>query len=413
LADQAAVAIENARLYHELHQRAEAEHTARQQAEMLGEATAALVSTLNLDEVLDSILTHLEAVLPYDGACVFLWDGEWLHAVAGRGGFIQQEVVGHRYRVDRLSEQDVDLTGHPFILINKLLGLGSNDSTPGWMGVPLTVRGKIIGYLTLDSQNPIRYGVADETLAQAFANQAAVAIQNARLFEKVQAGREQLQSLSHRLVEVQETERRQIARELHDEAGQSLTGLIVGLKLLARDAHQPDVVLSHVTKLEQTTDMVLENLHRLAINLRPAMLDHLGLVAALRQHIEDFSSEYGYASQFEVIGFDDKRLPPAVETTIYRIVQEALTNVIRHAQATRVDVVLKRKRSDNRRMITIIEDNGIGFDPEAVNQNKHLGLLGMRERAEMLGGSLTIESTVKMGTTIFVEVPNVYSHSYS
>ncbi len=143
------------------------------------------------------------------------------------------------------------------------------------------------------------------------------------------------------------------------------------------------------------------------MDLRPASLDHLGLTAALRQYIETFSQQHGLKMQFEVVGLDDqRRLPPAVETNIYRIVQEALANVVRHAQATRIDVLLER-RGDQ--MVTIVEDNGIGFDLEAARQSGRLGLLGMRERAEMLGGTLEIESTIGSSTTIYVEVP--YGHS--
>jgi signal transduction histidine kinase len=156
------------------------------------------------------------------------------------------------------------------------------------------------------------------------------------------------------------------------------------------------------------TSNVLENLHRLAVDLRPASLDHMGLIAALRQYVEAFERQHGLTMQFEVVGLDDERLPPTVETNLYRIVQEALTNVVRHAQASHVDVLLER-RGDQ--VVTIIEDNGIGFDPDGTGQSTRLGLLGMRERAEMLGGTLAVESSGNSGTTIYVEVPYVHSHS--
>ena len=202
-------------------------------------------------------------------------------------------------------------------------------------------------------------------------------------------------------------ERRHIARELHDEAGQALTTLMVGLGLLERDADASASMIERVNELKKTTNDILENLHRLAINLRPASLDHLGLKAALRQYIEMFGRQHKLKTQFELVGLDDKRLPPAVETNIYRIVQEALTNVVRHAKATQVDVLLER-RDDQ--MVTIIEDNGVGFDPEAAGTGR-LGLLGMRERAEMMGGSLVVESTLGSNTTIYVEVPYDDSNS--
>jgi signal transduction histidine kinase len=137
------------------------------------------------------------------------------------------------------------------------------------------------------------------------------------------------------------------------------------------------------------------------MDLRPASLDHLGLVAALGQHVEAISDRHELSTQFEAIGME-ARLSPEVETSLYRIVQEALSNVILHAQATRVDVLLE-KRGD--KVIAIVEDNGTGFDPFAAAQRGRLGLAGMRERAEMLGGSLIIESRPGSGTTLLVEMP--------
>jgi signal transduction histidine kinase len=224
----------------------------------------------------------------------------------------------------------------------------------------------------------------------------------------VRTGRKRLQSLSRRLVEIQETERRHIARELHDEAGQSLSSLMVNLRLLERKVDDAEAMLAGIAELKQMTSDVSENLHRLAIDLRPASLDHLGLETTLRKHIETFGRQNKMVTQFEAVGLDDKRLQPDVETNLYRVVQEALTNVIRHAKATQVDVLLER-RGDQ--LVAIIEDNGVGFDTEVAGQSSRLGLLGMRERAEMLQGNLMIESTPGSGTTIYVEVP--YAHFYS
>ncbi|MCB0195222.1 MAG: GAF domain-containing protein [Anaerolineae bacterium] len=404
LADQASTAIENAHLYQEVRQRAEAEHAAREQAEIIREATMALVSSVDLNKVLDSILTHLEQVVPYKSACIFLWDDDALHAVAGRGPKIQEQVVGRRYAImDGFLYQAVDINGQPLFLINTLLGAGNGDYLSGRMVLPLRVQETIIGYLTLDNPQNLHYSQTQINVAETFANQAAIAIQHARLFKKLKASHEQLQSLSRRMVELQETERRQIARELHDEAGQALTGLMVGLRLLEREVDCPDAVMARVVDLERTTDGVLESLHRLAMNLRPATLEHLGLVSALRQYIKGFNAKYEPVTKFEVIGLDDHtRLPLALETNVYRIVQEALTNIVRHAQSTNVDIVLKR--SDNQIRL-IIEDNGVGFNAKTITKNGRLGLLGMHERAEMLGGTLSVESTIGVGTTILVEIP--------
>jgi signal transduction histidine kinase len=212
-----------------------------------------------------------------------------------------------------------------------------------------------------------------------------------------------LQVLSRRLVVVQETERSLIARELHDDAGQALAALMVGLKLLERDAAHPDALLQRAAELRKTADGVLDNLHRLAMDLRPASLDHLGLAPSLQQYTNAVSRQNELSVRFEALGFEGERLAPDIETNIYRIVQEALTNVLRHAQATHADVLLE---SCEQGLLLIIEDNGIGFDYDEAVQRGRLGLFGMRERAEMLGGHLVVESSPGAGTTVFVEVPN-------
>jgi signal transduction histidine kinase len=137
------------------------------------------------------------------------------------------------------------------------------------------------------------------------------------------------------------------------------------------------------------------------MDLRPVSLDQLGLVTALEHHARSFSSET-LTVEFKSVGFEGERISPAVETALYRIAQEALTNVVRHSHAHTVGILLERRKD---RVILFVEDDGIGFDPES-NGNGNLGLVGMRERAELLGGTLAIESIAGKGTTIKVEVPN-------
>jgi signal transduction histidine kinase len=239
-------------------------------------------------------------------------------------------------------------------------------------------------------------------------SQASVAVENAVLFEQMQASKERLQSLSRRLVEVHENERRHIARELHDEAGQALASLRYGLRLLMREIDQGGAVTEHMTQLMQRTDAVIDGLHRLAADLRPASLDHLGLEAALQQYTRSAASKFGLVARCKARGFTGgQRLPAAVETTLYRVVQEAVINVVRHAHATRVDVLVERR---GERVLLMVEDDGVGFEQDLVQRGDHFGLLGMRERAEALGGSLVIESAPGAGTTVVVEVAGADPH---
>jgi signal transduction histidine kinase len=224
--------------------------------------------------------------------------------------------------------------------------------------------------------------------------------------EILQRNRE-LAILSRRLVEIQESERHYISRELHDETGQALTSLMLRLGMLERDIQRGLSVVDRVAELKHTVEEVLADLHRLAMELRPASLDHVGLVPALHQYAERMTERHGLVVDFGAIGLDEERLPPEMEVTIYRIVQEALVNVVQHAQATHADVIVERRLD---RVRVIIEDNGLGFDTAAAMYSGRLGLLGMRERAEMLGGHLVIDSAREIGTTVVMEAPYDGSH---
>jgi signal transduction histidine kinase len=233
-------------------------------------------------------------------------------------------------------------------------------------------------------------------------------VQNAWLFQQLRAGRERLQALSHRLVEVQENERLYIARELHDEAGQALASLTLGLGQLERDAQDPAKIVTGVQALQQTVNSVQENLHRVAMDLRPACLDHLGLAAALNAFVEKLRRQVTVAVQFKLVGWGEEREAPEVDVALYRIAQEALANAVRHAHAAQIAVLLQRNDSG---VILTVEDDGIGFDPEAATSSHQMGLIGMRERCEMLGGYLVVESKPGAGTTVVSEVPHANPNS--
>ncbi|MCB9162122.1 MAG: sensor histidine kinase [Caldilineaceae bacterium] len=199
----------------------------------------------------------------------------------------------------------------------------------------------------------------------------------------------------------QESERRRIARELHDSTSQSLTSLLVGLQNL-KQAVPDDGINPQIDELRHVVGATLEEVRALSWRLRPSALDDLGLEVALQHHIEDFRQRYGIQVDFVVRGLDD-RLPPEMETSIYRIVQEGLTNVARYAHAGHASVIISRRHGMIR---VIIEDDGVGFDPYTAQANgKSLGLQGIRERAGLFDGSLTIESQPGGGTSLFVEMP--------
>ncbi len=269
--------------------------------------------------------------------------------------------------------------------------------------LPLTFGGKPIGRLALMSFDAAFFTPDLTVLLNSYANLAAVAIQNTWLLDQVKSGNERLHALSHRLMEVQETERLNLSRELHDESGQVMSAMMVQLGLLERDAENPVMIRKYAQQLKHISSDVLSNLHEMAVRLRPASLDHLGLVTALEQYIADFGRQNNLDIQFEATGINGKRHSLEIETALFRVIQESLTNVLLHANASMVDVLLNQRKDT---LNVIVEDNGVGFIPENVAEHTHLGLFGMRERVEMLGGKFSIESSVGKGTTIQVEVPN-------
>lgn len=214
------------------------------------------------------------------------------------------------------------------------------------------------------------------------------------------------QQLLRRLVTAQEEERRRVARELHDQMGQYLTALMLGLESVKELCESPSPAQARVGQLQEVTDRLMKEVHRLARNLRPAALDDLGLPKALRQYAEEWSRYAGIAVEFHSHDVDTERLPPHIETTLYRVVQEALTNVLKHANARCASILLER-RGD--RVHAIVEDDGDGFDVEAMMASTdaqcRLGLFGMQERVALVGGTLEIESTPGAGTAVFARIP--------
>ncbi len=216
---------------------------------------------------------------------------------------------------------------------------------------------------------------------------------------------DQRRELLRRLTTAEVEERRRISRELHDEMGQYLTAMGLDLKLLRNDIPADSPARPRLERLQRATNQISQELHRLAIELRPTALDDLGLVKALRYYLDDWSARTGVRADFHASGAD-ARSSIEIETTIYRITQEALTNVWKHADAKRVSLILQAREQD---LTLIIEDDGCGFDARSELEREegipHLGLLGMKERIAMLGGTLTVASSPGGPTTLFAHIP--------
>jgi signal transduction histidine kinase len=232
-------------------------------------------------------------------------------------------------------------------------------------------------------------------------------VERDQLFEAISLQREQLRALNQKLTAVQEAERRQLARELHDEMGQALTAISINLAAITQDlpASCAPGLHERLNESKMLADQTLEQIRELSANLRPAMLDDLGLEPTLRWYIKRYAQRTNLDLKLEVNGLQE-RLPADVETALYRIFQEALTNVSRHAHASAVQLYLQRKGPA---IVARIEDNGDGFDAAQVLNHKlpphGTGLLGMQERVALLGGTLTLATEPGQGTQLTLQIP--------
>lgn len=213
-------------------------------------------------------------------------------------------------------------------------------------------------------------------------------------------------ALIRRIVSAQEDERKRIAREIHDHIGQEVTGLKLALSHIQKKYKEDSELYSDIAKLKATINRIDKEVDFLAWELRPSVLDDLGLAKAIEQYIDDWTKHFSIPAEFQLIGLDGQRLLPETEINLYRITQEALNNIAKYAKATSVSVLLERLDG---KLSLIVEDNGIGFDLEkrakVTETDRGMGLLGMKERAALVGGNIEIESSQGNGTTVYVRVP--------
>ncbi|MDQ7828476.1 MAG: GAF domain-containing sensor histidine kinase [Armatimonadota bacterium] len=276
----------------------------------------------------------------------------------------------------------------------------------GWLqprhaSIPLHTAERVIGVMNLLLSPGRNFSGRELDLLAATGHEMALAAERTRLLAEVRAKEAARGELIERLLTAQEEERRRIARELHDEAGQALTALILNLEMAGREAAEPDA--TRLRRLKGIAEQTLGELRRLIYDLRPTVLDDLGLGAAVRWYVREVVEPSGLAVTLDLQGVD-RRLPPPAETALFRILQEALNNVLKHAAATRVSVALHVGQDAVR---LTVSDDGRGFEvgrPPA-RPGGGLGLLGMRERAELLGGQMHVRSAPGQGTTIEVVLP--------
>jgi signal transduction histidine kinase len=396
LAAQAAVAIENTRLYQS------AKRWSRQ-LESLHEVMQSLGEEMDLDRLLQLVCARLRELIGARIALIALpvspggdlrisavdgEDGEGGEGAALIGNVLRRlESKSGRVFERRQSARVDSMLDDPEADHEESRRIGARTG----IFVPLVARGKAIGVIAVHDKlgTDARFSDEDLRLAEIFAARAAVAV---ALSERV------ARDTFRRVVEAQELERRRLARELHDETGQALTSILLGLKTIRASGSPADAERAEAEVRAQVVQ-ALQDVRALAVELRPSALDDFGLAPALERLAETFQARSGLETVVQAN--IDGRLAPEIETVLYRVVQEALTNVLKHASAEHVSIVLRSRAGS---VAATIDDDGRGFVAEDARDDA-LGLLGMRERLALVGGTLEVESSPGSGTTVAAEVP--------
>jgi kojibiose phosphorylase len=364
-------------------------------------------------EVAQIALRHLQRLIPYDHACLILFKDFPSDAIAYLGN-------GDQISLTHDDAQFVSRNGDWFIhnrqgklilddpawckWIERILSNYCNTDIKSQIVVPMVTPGEILGMLVVCSQqlhllNPIHVDIAYEIVSSLTIN-----VRQNRLFQAISDSSKRSQLLSQQLVQIQENERRKIAHELHDEIGQSLTALKIGLLGIKKTPETENQIYETNLIIED----ILKRVRSLSLDLRPTMLDDLGLVATLRWYL-DRTAQRSNIQIHQNIESSVKRFPEHVETTCFRVTQEAITNVIRHAQAKNIWVNLNTNIDGKDGLELIIQDDGKGYDVqdafEKAVKGSSLGLLGMRERVLLAGGEIDIHSVPRQGTVLSVRIP--------
>jgi signal transduction histidine kinase/CHASE1-domain containing sensor protein len=407
LADHAAIALHNARLYATAERR-------RQTAESLAEVGHLLSQSLDAAEVGQRVVEHVRRLLNTRAAALYQLDlaAGMLVTLAAENDYGAATTpwrtlppgtgVAGLAVCTRQLVVTADILTDPRLTIPATIRAGL-ELTPirAVLALPLLYDGRVIGALSLGDVAGRTFDAEALALARLFAGHTATALANAQLYTEVQAGQVRLQDLSRKLLEAQEAERRRIAHELHDEAGQLLAS--VHLALESTISGLPPHFRAGFHQVHSHLDTIETQLRRLAHELRPTILDDLGLLPALQSLAQRVAERTGLC--IRVDNAIEGRLAPAVETALYRIMQEGLTNITKHAAATHVDLQLWQ---DDKRVHGRLRDDGVGFAVEHVMgqpELRGLGLLGIQERLDALGGTLQISSAPGQGTTLQITLP--------
>ena len=385
----------------------------------LNSITATVGQSLNLEDVLENALQKVLEVTRTTAGCVFLRDSdgnklEIMSSIGSSSVFNCTESGSPTancacYQVLRSGRTSMidHVSQCPMLDKSEVMEEGISC----FVSVPLKSKNSTLGIMNVACSRDYYFTENDFRLLDSMGYHVGLALENSVLYERVKEREKLRGQLLSSVITAQEEERKRIARELHDEYGQTLTGLIMSVESLENMIlpQQAQLLKEKLKDVKTRAVHALEEMRRLTVDLRPSTLDDLGLVTTIRSYVQTHLEATGIRVDFERKGVT-KRLAPAVETALFRIIQEAIHNITKHAEAQNVIIRLEVKAN---KIAAIVEDDGKGFDVKAIFRSKtgmrSLGLLGIQERATLLGGTFNIKSRVGHGTRLIVEIPIVDS----
>lgn len=384
-----------------------------QRLSALNSVAATLSGSLDLQEVLDrALMGALKVTSTTMGAIYVVDEGTGEFVLAARRG-ISREVaeVAANLGVCASDCAIVARSGEPLVVENTAqYGRGKRyrelaEKMRCMVRVPFKSSGQLLGTICLGSRDALAFSKEDMDMLSALGNQVAVVVERAHLYRDLERKEKLRGDLLQKVISAQEDERKRIARELHDETSQALAALAVAAETTVSHAAEGEEVGASLVRMKTLALETLEGVHRLIFDLRPTLLDDLGLIPALRWYAESRLGEAGIRFRLDVPD-DERRMGQLIETTLYRVVQEAISNAASHSGARNFAIALSYCPGG---LLLVMSDDGFGFDMNdfgrSLEDKRGLGLMGMKERVELLGGSCVIDSEVGRGTRIHVEVP--------
>jgi PAS domain S-box-containing protein len=401
--------LTNVMLLEQIGERQLAEEQLRQrnrELSTLNEFSAALSGSLSLSTTLGILRDLLADQMAIPGGAIFLYEpvedviclnNSWGFPPEFLADFTSFKLSGCYF--ESVVREQTTILNDDFREIPFFLQLELDKARPQWHGficVPLLAKGVVQGVFGLFYETPGTCTPEQAAFFETLGRQVGVAVYNARLFAEVKEGRERLQQLAHKVVKAQEEERRRVAHELHDEAGQALTSLLLHLEMMRAElVEAPPLLEEGLAEAIDLTSETMESIRRLAHGLRPPSLDSVGLNAVLEAMCHDFARRTRLVIEYEGVGLTT--LPDSITMTFYRVLQEALTNVSKHAGASRVWVKLEQETGQASLMVV---DDGCGIDNAGKTAGRGMGIQSMEERLQALGGTFSLQPRPGGGTCL-------------